>query len=60
MLATSDELEWVELSGKVATGAVGADQHAQAERVARDRETLRLGRAVLGCRHESAPVAARP
>ena len=60
MLATSDELERVELSGEVAAGAVGADQHAQAERVARDRATLRLGRAVLGCRHERAPFAARP
>ena len=45
MLAAGDELERVELGDEMAAGAVVADQHARAERVARRGKRLLLGEA---------------
>ena len=44
MFAARDEFERIELGDEMAAGAVGADQHARAERVARRIEGLLLGK----------------
>ncbi len=61
MLAAGDELERVKLGGEMATGAIGADQHARAQCVLRRGKRLTLAqRAARNYRRERRSVRGRP